>query len=203
MVLFSAVLVLSSSALSFSKSTYANTNEGQDLEGYIDLSEFLDLENIDDVLEARANRKMIETAEKISGFFSADESGNISLNADRDTLIRLGISEEDADLMILATTELTIIEVPEVQAHGFVGIHINLGPKTRKMNGWAAGAFAAGYVGWYAKQFATNPVTAGVAYTITAGTALAVKNAVEKNLKRVSIGINIPFVSKSYTINLP
>lgn len=29
------------------------------------------------------------------------------------------------------------------------------------MNGWVAGTFAAGYIGFYLKQFIVNPITAG------------------------------------------
>lgn len=194
LVLFSTLLVLSSSAFSFNKTSYASSNEIQDLS---------DFQYLGDVQDLRANTKMIQTAEKISSYFSVGEDGNIIFNADRDNLIQLGVSEEDADLMILATTELTPSEEPEVQAYGFVGVHLNLGPKVRAMSGWAAGAFAAGYVGWYAKQFAVNPITAGVAGLITAGTALAVKNAVEANLKKVSIGTNISGISLAYTIDIP
>lgn len=191
MVLFSTLLVLSGSAFAFNNTSHANTT---DLGGSHDFEEIQDL---------KAQTKMIQTAEKISTYFSVDENNNIIFNADRDTLMNLGISAEDADLMILASAEFTSIETPEVQAYGFVGIHLNLGPKVRSMSGWAAGTFAAGYVGWYAKTFAVNPVTAGVAALITAGTGLAVKNAVEKNLKKVSIGMDIPFVSLSYNVDIP
>ncbi|MBM7715037.1 hypothetical protein JOC94_002009 [Bacillus thermophilus] len=68
------------------------------------------------------------------------------------------------------------------------------------MIGWAAGAFAAG---WYAKKFAVNPITAGVPGLITAGTAAAVKRAVEKNIRKVWLGRNIPGLSLTYNVNIP
>ncbi|SER51399.1 hypothetical protein [Psychrobacillus sp. OK032] len=182
-VVFSALLVLSGGLFSFSSTSYASTTEFEDL---------------------RAQKKMIKAAEKISSYFSVDENENIIFNADRDTLVNeLGVSEEDADLMIQAATELVPSEEPQMQAYGFVGVHLNLGPKVRGMSGWAAGAFAGGYVGWYAKTFAVNPVTAGVAALITASTVLVVKDAVEKNLKRVSIGSNIPGLSLAYNVDIP
>lgn len=60
--------------------------------------------------------------------------------------------------MLLAVDELQPEQTSKVQPYGFVGISINLGPKVRKMNGWAAGAFAAGYVGWYAKSLLLIPL---------------------------------------------
>ncbi|MBK3496682.1 hypothetical protein JFL43_17805 [Viridibacillus sp. YIM B01967] len=97
--------------------------------------------------------------------------------------------------MILTIAELTSNNKnPQIQPYGFVGMYLILCPQVRAMNGWAAGAFAADYVGWYTKQFAVNPITADVAGLITAGTALAVKNAVENNLRQVSLGMDIPYM---------
>lgn len=86
---------------------------------------------------------------------------------------------------------------------GFVGVTLLLGPEVRAMNGWAAGAFAAGYVGWYAKTFAVNPVTAGVAALITATTGVVVKNAVEDNLRTVRVGMNIWGMNVNYPLDIP
>lgn len=150
-------------------------------------------------------KSMVETAEQLSTYFELDENGNITFNVDQNTLVReLGISQEDAALMISASEELSEETVDnQKQGRGFVGVYLNLGPKVRKMNGWAAGAFAGGYVGWYAKTFAVNPVTAGVAALITAATTLTVKNAVERNLRRVSLGKNIAGYSLSFNVNIP
>lgn len=148
---------------------------------------------------------MMETAEQLSTYFELDQNGNIIFNVDQNTLVKeLGISQEDAALMIGASEELSRENVgSQIQARGFVGIYLNLGPKVRKMNGWAAGAFAGGYVGWYAKNFAVNPVTAGVAALITGATTLTVKNAVERGIRRVSLGRNIGGYSWSFNVNIP
>lgn len=128
LVLFSAMIVISGSVFSVGE---ASTK---------------------DISNLKEEMVMIQAAEKITEYFSVDENGNVSLNANQDTLIKeLGISKEDADLMISITEELKLTEAPEIQTYGFVGVHLQLGPKVRKMNGWAAGAFAVGYVGWYAK----------------------------------------------------
>ncbi|MGE7625512.1 hypothetical protein ACQKMD_21765 [Viridibacillus sp. NPDC096237] len=187
LVLFSIVVVMFSSFVSFSKISHA--------------SEVSDRETT----FSEIDEELIQAAEKVSSYFSVDEDENIIFNADRDTLISdLGVSEKDADLMILAVAELTSNNKnPKIQPYGFVGVYLHLGPKVRAMNGWAAGAFAAGYVGWYAKQFAVNPITAGVAGLITAGTALAVKNAVEDNVKKVSLGLNILGLNWSYDVDIP
>ncbi|WP_404457652.1 hypothetical protein [Sutcliffiella horikoshii] len=143
---------------------------------------------------------MIETALEVSNYFEENADGSIIFTADIETLMDMGITESDAELMISAGKELSH---NQIQPDGFVGIHLNLGPRVRNMTAWAVGVFAGGYVGWYAKQFAVNPITAGVAALITAGTGLAVGNAVKKGLKRVSVGMNIPGISLSYTVNIP
>lgn len=153
--------------------------------------------------------EQFQLANEISNYFTSDKNGRISFTANKETLIEMGISESDAELMVSASVELPrLSQLPEVsdtefKPMGFVGIYINLGPKVRGMTGWAAGAFAGGYVGWYAKNFAVNPVTAGVASLITATTVLVVKNAVENGVKRVPIGHNIPGWTLSYTVNIP
>ncbi|MGE7186992.1 hypothetical protein ACQKKK_24400 [Peribacillus sp. NPDC006672] len=61
------------------------------------------------------------------------------------------------------------------------------------MSAVVAGAFAAGYVGWYVKQIAAaGPWGAGL-----------VGYAVIKGLKKVDVGVNIPLVSLSFTVNIP
>lgn len=154
---------------------------------------------------ANEEESMVEAAEQLSTYFELDENGNITFNVDQNTLVKeLGISKEDAELMISASEELSKETVDnQKQGRGFVGVYLNLGPKVRKMNGWAAGAFAGGYVGWYAKTFAVNPVTAGVAALITAATTLTVKNAVERGIRRVSLGINIAGYSGAFNVNIP
>lgn len=186
-VLFSIIVVIFSSFVTLGETSYAS--EVSDWEASFS-------EETDD--------ELTQAAEKVSSYFSMDEDGNLTFAADRDTLVNeLGVSEEDAHLMLLAVDELQPEQASKVQPYGFVGISINLGPKVRKMNGWAAGAFAAGYVGWYAKKFAVNPITAGVAGLITAGTAAAVKRAVEKNIRKVRLGRNIPGLSLTYNVNIP
>lgn len=158
----------------------------------------------DDFMTLKAEQKMIKAAHKFSEYFIVDKNGEIVLDADRATLMKsLGVSAEDADLMIAAASELSAIEEPEMEALGFVGMHVNLGPKTRSMGGWAAGIFVGGYIGSYVKYFAVNPAMAGLAAVLVAGTSLAAKNAVDKGLKRISFGHYIPGLSLSKTVTTP
>ena len=183
-VLSSVVIILFSSFVSFGKTSYASENPP-------------DWETI----FSNTDEELTQAANKVSSYFDVDEDDNIIFTADRETLVNeLGVSEEDADLMILAAEELP---QSQFQTYGFVGVYLHLGPKVRKMNGWAAGAFAAGYVGWYAKKFAVNPVTAGVAGIITAGTGVAVKYAVENGIRSIPVGKNIPGYRWSYNVNIP
>ncbi|KAA6450865.1 hypothetical protein [Bacillus swezeyi] len=156
--------------------------------------------------EVSADKKQIEMAEKLSNYFELDKDGNIHFTADKETLMEMGISEHDSKLMTSMKPEEFSFEEnkDEIQAYGFVGLHLKLGPKVRAMSAVAAGAFAAGYVGWYVKQIAAaGPWGAGAAAAITASTAGIVGWAVNKGLKKVNVGVNIPFVSLSYTVNIP
>ncbi|GAA4077043.1 hypothetical protein GCM10022410_22260 [Amphibacillus indicireducens] len=94
-------------------------------------------------------------------------------------------------------------EMMYLDGGGFVGLHINLSAKTRGMAAVVAGGFAAGVVGWYVKDLAlTGPWGAGAAAAITATTAGVVGYAVKNKLKRISVGVNIPFVSWSKTVTI-
>ena len=112
----------------------------------------------------------------------------------------MGVTEEQA----MSLLEISDSGVRKDSSRGFVGVYIVLGPKVRKMNGWAAAAFAGGYVGWYAKQLAAaGPVGAGVAALVTASTGAVVKWAVENGVRAVPVGKNIPGFSLSYNLRLP
>ncbi|MGP4073784.1 hypothetical protein ACTWQB_14670 [Piscibacillus sp. B03] len=149
-----------------------------------------------------------QLAVELSDYFETDSNGEVVFTADKETLIEMGISERDAELMI--STDLNkgsfkeIKDEGEYQTQGFVGLHLNLGPRVRAMSAVAAGGFAAGYVGWHIKQIAkAGPWGAGAAAAITASVAGTVGYAVNKGLRKVSVGVNIPFVSMSYTVNIP
>ncbi|WP_442248742.1 hypothetical protein, partial [Staphylococcus aureus] len=98
--------------------------------------------------------------------------------------MEMGISEHDSQLMTSMKSEEFSFEENEkkgdMQAYGFVGLHLKLGPKVRSMNAIVAGGFAAGYIGWYTSKIAAaGPWGAGAAAAITAGTSGAVAWAVK------------------------
>lgn len=94
-------------------------------------------------------------------------------------------------------------EMMYLDGGGFVGLHINFSQKVRNMSGVLAGAYVAGVVGFHLKGLAAaGPWGAGAAAAITAATAGTVGYAVSKGLKKVSVGVNIPFVSWSKTVTI-
>ncbi|MGD7060537.1 hypothetical protein ACQCU3_03375 [Bacillus altitudinis] len=146
----------------------------------------------------------MELAEKLSNDFELDKDGNIHFKADKETLMKMGISEHDSQLMTSMKSEEFSFEENEkkgdMQTLGFVGLHIKLGPKVRSMNALLAGTFAGGYIGWYTKQIAAaGPWGAGAAASITAGTSAAVAWAVKNKYKKVDVGVNIMFINLAYT----
>lgn len=147
------------------------------------------------------DEKTTEDALKLQKYFGYDKNGNVVLNATKEQLI--------ADLNITESQALDLLSISEsgvrtTEYRGFVGVYVHLGPKVRAMNGWAAGAFAGGYVGWYAKQLAAaGPWGAGAAALITASAAATVKWAVENGVRTVPIGSQIPGFSLSYNVNVP
>ncbi|MGE7768297.1 hypothetical protein [Peribacillus sp. NPDC096540] len=151
------------------------------------------------------DRNQMQMAEKLSNYFETDADGNINFTADKETLMNMGISESDAELMTSITSDdLTITEGEQQDIQGFVGLYFYLGPKVRGMSAVLAGAFAAGYVGWYVKQIAAaGPWGAGAAATITAATAGVVGYGVKKKLKKVQVGVYMNGFSLSWPIFLP
>ncbi|HEM3657925.1 hypothetical protein MKL29_10585 [Streptococcus suis] len=147
------------------------------------------------------DESLVQTSLKLQQFFGYNEYGEVVINATKDDLIKeLGVTEEQA----MSLLEISDSGVRKDSSRGFVGVYIVLGPKVRKMNGWAAAAFAGGYVGWYAKQLAAaGPVGAGVAALVTASTGAVVKWAVENGVRAVPVGKNIPGFSLSYNLRLP
>lgn len=160
-----------------------------------------------DIAQDIAEHRQEVLAQDLANYFTQDSNGNLSLQADTQTLQQeLGMTEAQAhDLLTTAKTfeQGTGVNMRKNMARGFVGLHLNLGPQVRKLNGWAAGTYTAAYIGTYLKIFATTPHTAGVVAVIAGGTAWAVKTAIESRLRRVSVGGNIPFVSLAYTVNIP
>lgn len=145
-------------------------------------------------------QKQQEIANSISNFYSVDTTGKVQFDASVNDLTTLGLSEGDANAIIL---DAKANQMNPLRTRGFVGLHINLGTQVRKMSSWAAGVYVTGYVGWYLKVFATTPVSAGVVAIISAGIGGAVGYAVSHGIKRVDVGVNIPFAAFSYTVTTP
>ncbi|WP_249410503.1 hypothetical protein [Lactococcus petauri] len=139
-------------------------------------------------------------ADAITDFYALDEEGKIKFNATVKDLTDLGISEKDAKLMI---EDAEAIQDVPMRLRGFDGLHINLGPKIRAMNAWAAGLYAGGRVGFALKVFATNPYTAGVVAIISGSVVGSVRWAVQNRVRRISVGVHLPRVSLSRTVSLP
>lgn len=139
-------------------------------------------------------------ADAITDFYALDEEGKIKFNATVKDLTDLGISEKDGKLMI---EDAEAIQDVPMRLRGFVGLHINLGPKIRAMNAWAAGLYAGGRVGFALKVFATNPHTAGVVAIISGSVVGSVRWAVQNRVRRISVGVHLPRVSLSRTVSLP
>lgn len=139
------------------------------------------------------DEKIIEDALKLQKYFGYDKNGNVVLNATKEqSIVDLDITESQA-LDLLGISESGVMTT---EYRGFVGVYVHLGPKVRAINGWAAGAFAGGYVGWYTKQLAAaGPWGAGAAATV--------KWAVENGVRTVPIGSQIPGFSLSYNVNVP
>lgn len=161
-------------------------------------SVFIDINNIS------IDKEQMQMAEELSNYFEQDTDGNVHFTADKETLIEMGISERDAELMSSINSDDLVFREGDQQLQGFVGLRLNLGPKVRAMSAVVAGGFAAGYVGWHVRQIAkAGPWGAAAAGAITASVAGTVGWAVNKGLKRVNVGVNVPFVSLSYTVNIP
>lgn len=152
-------------------------------------------------------QREIEIGLKLSEYFVLDELGNPTLVIDSETLIKeLGMTLEEArEILNFSVSVEEGMEMSSFQSkqRGFVGLHINLGPSTRKQGAWAAGVYVGGYIGWHLKQLATTPHGAGVVALVSGGIVLAVKSVIERGLTRLSIGADIPFVSLSYTVSTP
>ncbi|MGG3572368.1 hypothetical protein ABES25_01125 [Bacillus gobiensis] len=187
---FLAVLCVVAIALGFSSPTISHASQVND--------EYPPEVNVD--------KEQIEMAEKLSNYFEQDADGSVRFTADKETLMEMGISESDIELMTSTGPEEFSFDEnkSEMQTYGFVGLHLELGPKVRAMNAVVAGAFAGGYIGWYTKQIAAaGPWGAGAAAAITASTAGVVGWAVNRSLQKVDVGVNISYVSLSYTVKIP
>ncbi len=151
------------------------------------------------------DEKLSNVSQKLSEYFTLSEDGRVLFNATKEDLIQdLGITQEEAEeLLNIAKLEPKLYERNN-KFRGFVGIRLHLGPQVRAMNGWAAGAFAGGFVGWYCKELAASgPWGAGAAALITASTAATVKWAVENGVRVVPIGQNIPGFNLAFDVNVP
>lgn len=60
----------------------------------------------------------------------------------------------DSSLRIIDPNVEINTDAPSTQLFGFVGLYLKLGPQIRSMSALPAGAFAAGFVGWYLKELA-------------------------------------------------
>ncbi|MGT2888449.1 hypothetical protein N1495_09605 [Streptococcus didelphis] len=142
---------------------------------------------------------MLNSAKQLEDYFYIKHDGSIGLKGNFKEVARLlKISEKDAKLYFEAVNDL-----PNTFYKGAVGLRFNLGPKVRGMSGWAAGTFAAGYAGWYLKQFAVNPATAGFAALISGAIGWSVKTAVENHRSTTLAVVYIPGVELVYTVNVP
>ncbi|MDO5755654.1 MAG: hypothetical protein Q4P28_05415, partial [Tissierellia bacterium] len=179
--------------------------------------------NIDEPISTQVESQD-ELSSKLSSYFTEDSNGDIHFTATKADLISLGISEKDAEIMlsfsseelnsfseeldsslVIGNTNITNNKFkPSIQPFGFVGIYLKLGPKVRSMAAVPAGAFAAGFVGWYLKDLAkAGPWGAGAAAAISASVGGAVGWAVKNHLKVVPVGKNIAGVSWSRSVNIP
>lgn len=166
---------------------------------------------VDDLLDVdlsnltKEDQRQLDVAEALSNYFVEREDGSAVLEVDALTLVNdLDLTEEEAQAILQTSDEFSegVNQTPNRQ-RGFVGLHINLGAKTRKMGAWAAGAYVGGYIGFQLKVFATTPATAGVVAVISGSVVWVVKQAVEKGIRRVSVGANIPYVAKAFNVNTP
>jgi|GEM_PF-1783327 len=206
LMVIAAVTVMSfllpSVAITVSASELSSTANSDDA---IEISQGVFTLNTD--LLNEEEQRQLEVGEKLSELFTQDSEGNLIIGANSKELQRkLGISENEAQQLIEATNEIgqdIDVQSRRSMARGFVGLHLNLGPSTRKMNGWLAGTFVAGYVGWHLKKFAVSGVTAGAVAVISGAIGWVVKTAVERGLRFVSVGTFIPNVSLAFSVTTP
>lgn len=140
-----------------------------------------------------------EAAGMIEEHFYVDPFGNIRLKGTPEELSeKIGVSLQEAELMYQAVQDF-----PNLYDRGPVGFRFNLGPQIRGMGGWAAAAFATGYAGFYLKQFAVTPATAGAVGVLSAAIGWNVKYAVENYWTSVNVTIEVPFVTMVFPIDIP
>ncbi|ATF25858.1 MULTISPECIES: hypothetical protein [Brochothrix] len=144
--------------------------------------------------------------ETLSSFYIKKADGNIALDMSNPELYKIGFTNKQLQELNQLTQEFKIIKKENigVETRGFVGLQIKLGKKTRAKGAIAGGAFVTGYVGWHIRKIAiAGPWGAGAAAVITATCASSVAYAISKGWKKVNVGVNIPFVKFSYTIQTP
>ena len=144
--------------------------------------------------------KQQKISDAISDYYSVDSLGNVDFTASETNLVKLGLSEKDAKLMVEDASEN---ETLPSRNRGFVGLYINLGDRTRSMSPWAAGIYMAAYLAWYLKEFVTTASTAVVTALITAAVGVSISHAVRSGIRRISIGVNVPRVLLAYSVNTP
>ncbi|UAC48586.1 hypothetical protein K6959_00850 [Bacillus aquiflavi] len=94
-------------------------------------------------------------------------------------------------------------EMQYIDGGGFVGFRVTFKASTRKMGAAVGGAYVAGVVGWHCRHLATaGPWGAGAAAAITAAAGGTASWAINKGLRRVNIGVNIPGVSWSKSLTI-
>lgn len=143
--------------------------------------------------------RVSEIGDFLSNYFYTDSNGNVKLDITVDEIAsKLNLSTEETNQLYEFSKDL-----PNIYNRGFVGLTLRLGPKVRSMGSVLAGGFAAGYCGWYLKEFAKTPVTAGVVGAISAGIGGAVAWAVNKGLTSVDVGVDVPGISKRFYVNVP
>lgn len=155
-------------------------------------------------LQNYKNSESYKLSQKIKNLLVKDTKTNkLKFNLNYIELAKeLNITEKEASnlINILENSE----PVSPYEERGFVGLYLNIGPYVKGLAPVVAGAFVAGYVGWYVKDLAkAGPWGAGAALAISGTISYSVGYAVSKGLSYTSVGIDIPFVSWSKTINLP
>ena len=142
-------------------------------------------------------------AEQFSKYFELSEDGSVKFTATQQELIKeFGFSEKDAALAVSIDNGPSAEQV-SLRQRGFVGLRIVFGRQTKKMSGWAAAAYVAGYCGFYLKTFAATPATAGAVAIISASIGATVKFAIDKGMNATNVGVNIPFVAKTIIVRTP
>lgn len=172
-----------------------------DSSNYIIEDQTVYFDNLDDMGKF-VTENNLQPKVDFSEYFYIDDTGNIQMRINP-TELKEKYNLTDKDISDLKVLNTQVKYTDDSMLRGFVGLHIKLGPKVRGMSAVVAGGFATGYAGFYLSKFAANPLTAGAVGAISASIGGTVGWAVNKGLKEVDVGTDVPFVSLAYTVNVP